>query len=76
MSKQPELSPWRTLAFLATVYVVIRIAIPWLNEIGVPFEIRAVLLAMLPYLGFRVGPYLFTRFRPQARKERHDETVA
>ena len=76
MSKQPELSPWRTLAFLATVYVVIRIAIPWLLEIGVPFEIRAVLLAMLPYLGFRVGPSLFVRPRSQARKERHDEPLA
>lgn len=47
------------LAFLAIVYVAIRLTIPALIALGIPFEIRALLLALLPYVGYRVGSRLF-----------------
>lgn len=56
-----RLAWWRIVAFLAVVYVTIRVGIPLLVDIGVPFEIRAALLALLPLLGYRVGPHLFVR---------------
>lgn len=51
---------WRVLIYLTLVYVAIRVGIPFLVAHGVPFEIRAVLLALLPLLGYRLGPVLFT----------------
>lgn len=46
-----HLSVWRALLLLVAIYVIIRLAIPWLVRNDVPFEIRALLLALLPFAG-------------------------
>ena len=57
------LSRWRLTLFLLLVYVAIRVVIPLLVGVGIPFEIRAALLALLPLLGYRIGPHLYVRKR-------------
>lgn len=52
---------WRTAVFLVLVYVAIRIGIPWLAALGLPFKVRAMLLALLPVLGYHLGPLLWSR---------------
>lgn len=56
-----RLSRWRLVLFLLAVYVVIRVGIPFLVGVGIPFELRAALLALLPLLGYRVGPRLYVQ---------------
>lgn len=55
---QQRLVWWRVLVYLTLVYVAIRVGIPLLIAVGIPFEIRAALLALLPLLGYRLGPVL------------------
>ena len=52
---------WLAALVLALVYVVIRLAIPFLAQSGIPFEARALLVALLPVLGWKVAPWLYTR---------------
>lgn len=62
-SAMRRVSPWRLGILLVVVYVVIRIAIPWLVGVGVPFWARAAFLALGPLLGIVVGPWLYPQRR-------------
>lgn len=54
---------WRLLLLTVVVYVAIRLSIPWLVDVGVPFWVRAIPLALLPAGGLMVGRWLFPRKR-------------
>jgi hypothetical protein len=56
-----HVSPWRLILLTLVVYVTIRLAIPWLAGVGVPFWARAFFLAMGPAVGVLAGPWLFPR---------------
>lgn len=58
-----HLSLWRLALLTIAVYIVIRLAIPWLVDAGVPFWARALFLAMGPLTGVIFGPWLFPRRR-------------
>ncbi len=58
-----QMSWWRLLLFTLGVYVIIRLAIPWLVGVGVPFWARALFLAMGAIAGVVVGPWLYPRRR-------------
>ena len=63
MDTMRRFSPWRVLILLILVYVAIRLVIPWLVEVGVPFWARAIFLAMGPLVGIWAGPWLSVRRR-------------
>lgn len=52
---------WRLVLLTVAVYVVIRLSIPWLVNVGVPFWVRAIPLALLPAGGVMAGSWLFPR---------------
>lgn len=58
-----NLSVWRLGLLILVVYAIIRLAIPWLVEAGVPFWARAAFLALGPVVGAGAGPWLFPRRR-------------
>lgn len=58
-----NVSVWRLVVLTVAVYVVIRVVIPWMVDIGVPFWVRALFLALGPVFGLVMGPWLFPRRR-------------
>lgn len=49
---------WRMGLVLVLVYAAIRLGIPALAAVDVPFEVRAALLSLLLVLGFKVAPWV------------------
>jgi hypothetical protein len=43
---------------VAVTYVALRLVIPVLSDAGIPFEVRAALLALLPLLGWKLVPLI------------------
>jgi len=58
-----NISVWRLVLLVVFGYILIRLAIPWLSEAGVPFWARAIFLAFGPVVGVIAGPWLYPRRR-------------
>ena len=58
-----SLSVGRMLLLTLVVYVVIRLAIPWLVQGDVPFWARAIFLALVFPTSAPAGPWLYPRRR-------------
>lgn len=57
----PRIVWWRVLLTVVLFYVAIRIMVPGMIALGIPFEVRALALALLPVIGFVVGQRWFLR---------------